>query len=81
MRKAEEIITDREIEKVHANANFGSMNKRDVVNLGLLKCAIGYYQGYTSRQIIKEHGLINDEYGLTNTGKEYLWSVFGSTNI
>jgi len=28
------IITDEEIERVHANANFGTMSKRDVVNTG-----------------------------------------------
>jgi len=72
-----EIITDEEIERVHANANFGGMDKRDVVNLGVLKCASGYYQGHTSTQIIKEHGLINDKYELTAKGRTYLWAAFG----
>lgn len=72
----EEIITDEKIEKVHANANFGSMGKRQVVNQGVLKCASGYYQGSTSTQIIKEHGLINDKYELTAKGRMYLWAAF-----
>ncbi len=77
--KPEEIITDEEIERVHANANFGSMSKRDVVNQGVLKCASGYYQGHTSTQIIKEHGLVNDKYKLTVKGKKYLWAAFSSS--
>ncbi len=77
--KVEEIISDEEIEKVHANANFGSMGKRDVVNLGILKCASGYYQGSTSTCIIHEHGLINDrhDYKLTAKVRAYLWAAFG----
>lgn len=53
------------------------MNKRDVVNFAVLKCASGYYQGHTSTQIIKEHGLITEEYELTPKGKMYLWAAFG----
>jgi len=73
----EEIIPDDEIDRIHANANFGSMPKRDVVNYGVLKCASGYYQGSTSTQIIKEHGLVDGEYNLTPKGKAYLWEAFG----
>ena len=72
-----EIIPDEEIERVHANANFGGMAKRDVVNLGVLKCASGYYQGHTSNQIIKEHGLVTATYEITPKGKAYLWAAFG----
>ena len=77
----QDIITDEEIEKVHANTNFGSMQKRDVVNLGVLKCASHYYQGHTSEQICKEHGLINDKYKLTPKGGTYLWEAFGDINF
>ncbi len=71
------IISDKEITRVHANANFGNMKMRDVVNLGVLKCASGYLQGSTSTQIIKEHGLITEEYRLTAKGRKYLWEAFG----
>lgn len=73
-----EIISDEEIERVHANANFGSMDKRTVVNQGVLKCASGYYQGHTSNQIIKEHGLVTEDYELTPKGKAYLWAAFSN---
>ena len=75
-----EIISDEEIERVHGNANFGEMTKRDVVNQGVLKCASGYWQGSTSMSIISEHGLINNKYELTPKGREYLWSVFSKKN-
>lgn len=76
--EAKEIISDEEIDRVHANANFGSMSKRAVVDQGVLKCASGYYQGSTSTAIIREHGLINDKYELTPKGRTYLWAAFNS---
>ncbi len=78
MNKPEDIISDEEIERVHANANFGCMSKRDVVNQGVLKCASGYYQGHTSTQIVTEHGLVSKEYELTAKGRIYLWAAFAS---
>jgi hypothetical protein len=74
-----EIISDEEIEKVHANADFGGMSKRDVVNQGVLKCASGYYQGHTSTQIITKHGLVTKDYELTAKGRTYLWAAFSSS--
>ena len=76
--KLEEIISDEEIERVHANANFGGMNKRTVVNQGVLKCASGYYQGSTSNAIIREHGLVTRDYELTPKGRAYLWAAFSN---
>lgn len=79
MDTPESIISDEEIDRVHANANFGSnLSKRDVVNLGVLKVASGYYQGHTSAQIAKEHGLVTDEYELTPKGRCYLWAVYSA---
>lgn len=76
-----EIITNDELEAVHANANFGNVSKRDVVRYGLLKCASGFHQGHTSTQIITEHGLINKEYELTAKGRSYLWAAFGKLSV
>lgn len=78
MRNPELIISDEEIERIHGNANFGSMDKRTVVNQGVLKCAAGYHQGYTSNEIIKAHGLVTAGYRLTKKGREYLWAVFAN---
>ena len=78
--KPEEIISDEEIEVVHANANFGAMGKREVVNQGVLKCASGFYQGSTSMAICVEHGLIGNRnsYKLTDKGRAYLWAAFNA---
>ncbi len=76
--KPEEIVSDEEVERVHANANFGSMPKRDVLNYGTLKTACGYYHGSTSTSICIEHGLITEKtHKLTKKGRQYLWAVFG----
>ena len=76
--KPEEVITNEEIEAVHANACFGDgISKREVVNYAVLKCACGFYQGATSRRIAQEHGLIGKNYTITKKGKKYIWAVFG----
>ena len=79
--KPEEIITDEEIKRVHGNANFGTMKKRDVVNETLLKTACGYHSGHTAKQIVAEQGLIIDSRrkgirSITQRGKKYLWAVY-----
>ena len=75
--KVHEIISDEELDRVHANADFGDMTKREVVNLGVLKCASGFYLGSASRHIVNEHGLIDQDYNLTAKGRAYLWAAFG----
>ena len=78
------IIPDSEIERVHANANFGDTPKRDVVNYALLKCACDYDNGHTAQQILAEHGLIklSSRHGiLTEKGKKYLWAAFGRDGV
>lgn len=80
--KPDEIIPDAEIERVHGNANFGSIGKREVVNQALLKAACGYHNGHTAQSIIAEHGLIREtksrgQGAITERGRRYLWAVFG----
>lgn len=81
---AKRIICDASIEEVHANANFGSMPKRDVVDEGVVKVALGYGMGRTQRQILIEHGLlIRTTRGrageLSAKGKRYLRAIFKMT--
>lgn len=80
---AADIISDAEIYRVHADANFGSMGKRQVVNEGVLKYAFGYSSGRTQMCILLEHGLIRKpapghwQSALTKKGQRYLRAVFG----
>lgn len=80
MRTPEEIITDEEITKAWGNANFDSFlneNKRELINNTVLKCASGYYTGFTARTIITALGLASsDSWTLTAKGKEYLYCAF-----
>lgn len=79
MSKEHEIISNEEIDSVHGNARFGEgFSNRDVVRLGVLKCASGYHQGHTSKSICEEHGLIDKKYNLTKKGREYLWAAFSN---
>lgn len=82
------IVSDEEIERVHANANFGSLSKRKVVNDGVLKTAMGYSMGHTQLCILVEHGLVKTpkpmHHGtttLTKKGFKYLQSVFRYKDI
>ena len=78
----EQIITDEQIIRVHAYANFGSMTAREVVNDGVRKYAVGYTGGSTQVAILREHGLIkrpkNAGYkaDVTEKGKRYARSIY-----
>lgn len=80
--KPEEIISDKEIIRVHGYANFGSMTPRDVVNDGVRKYAVGYSGGSTQAAILREHGLITKTRGyqadLTKKGKRYARAIWPS---
>jgi hypothetical protein len=77
-----EIISDADVDRVHANANFGDMPKRQVINEGVFKYAIGSHCGHTQTQILREHGLITQPRGpsenasLTAKGKRYARAVY-----
>lgn len=76
----EQMISDEELTKVFAYANFGSMSNREVVKQGLLKCAGEWHQGHTSRTILFELGLIGKNYTLTKKGGRYLFEAYKGHN-
>lgn len=86
MPTTSEIISDDEIEHVHANAQFGSMSKRDVVDDGVLQFVFGYDTGHTQMKILREHGLLRasrpNSYraNLSAKGKDYLRAMFRGTD-
>lgn len=74
-----ELITNKEIERVWGNADFGeelNKNKRSVIDNALLKTACGYSNGYNASCILEDLALINNKMKLTKHGREYLYSVF-----
>lgn len=73
-------VTDVELDKAFANANFGSISKREVIKQGLLKCAGRFYQGQTSKQILQELGLVGKGYTLTKKGARYLYFAYEGDN-
>jgi len=87
MRTTSDIITDSEIETVHAYANFGEQNKRDVVDEGVLMYAFGYATGHTQMTILQEHGLLRASKPMTSRvdlsakGKEYLRAMFSDSSV
>lgn len=77
----EEIVTDKEINEVWQNADFGSVPRRDVIKFALLKAACKFGNGHTSECIIQELGLVGKSHmksaTLTAKGRKYLWAAFG----
>ncbi len=82
MDDCKQIVSDAQVEAVHANANFGDRPKREVVNIGVVQAALGYSMGYTMQQIITEHGLAKKTGGnypkLTVKGFKYLHALMGN---
>jgi len=81
MMDPREIISDAEIERVHAFANFGDASKRSVVDQAILQCASGYANGHTAQEIIIEHGLAKlgrttRKAAITAKGRTYLFAAF-----
>jgi hypothetical protein len=74
-----ELITDEDIERVHAHANFGDLRKRDVVDGALLKAACKMHNGSTANYILEKHGLVRIAYQrrprLTDLGNKYLYAI------
>ena len=87
MTAPEEIISDAEIIRVHAYANFGSMTPRQVVNDGVRKYAVGFTGGSTQVAILREHGLIKKPKGcgykadLTEKGKRYARAIWSDADL
>jgi len=87
MTAPEEIISDAEIIRVHAYANFGSMAPRQVVNDGVRKYAVGFTGGATQVAILREHGLITTPKGcgykadLTEKGKRYARAIWSDADL
>lgn len=74
--KPEDLITDKAIEIVFENTNFGGQSHRDVINKNLQQINEGYSIGNTAKCCLSELGLIEiigyRKYEITKLGKEYL---------
>ncbi len=72
MKAVEEIITDKQLDKVWGNANFGDVSKRSVILDALKSYACGFHTGHTAKCIVTELKLVNALQKLTEKGLEYL---------
>lgn len=77
METVEQIITDEQMDAAWGSANFGITPKREVLRNALLKCASGYYTGYTAKRILEELGLVHrSKWQLSKLGKQYLFEAY-----
>jgi len=76
MMELSELVTDKQIENVFHNTNFGKgSNPRDIVKHALLKENASWANGHTATCILRELGLITKS-GVTTKGKLYLYEAF-----
>ena len=71
----EELTLD-EVDEAWGNADFGSLDKMDVIKLALLKRACNYHNGFTATQILTTLGLVTPKNNLTKRGKYCLYWMF-----
>ena len=83
MSKVNELIKDEQMEIAFGNADFGKVDKRDVIKYSLLKIASGYSTGHTAECILDDLGLLSrakyhneTNRKLSQEGRHYLWAAF-----
>ncbi len=76
METVEDIVTDKQVALAWGNADFGKVEKRDVIKYALLKWACGYETGKTARSILEDLGLLTSNNDISQRGKRYLYVSF-----
>ena len=73
-------MTNKEIEEIFENTNFGEAKPENIIKWSLLKIASGYATGYTAKVILQSLGLLSraKEPKLTKRGQYCLWEFFKS---
>lgn len=76
MKTTTEIITDKELDPLFKDRDFGNRTNRTVVLETLLKRACNNMIGKTSQGICTDLGLLDEKSNLTHKGSDYLMSAF-----
>lgn len=74
--RVDEIVTDEEMQKAFANANFGNVPHREMLKYAVLKCAARFHNGFTITLITEELGLRGKNGQLTKKGGRYLYAAW-----
>lgn len=70
-------IKKEDIERAFKGTNFGNVPYEVLIKEGVLKCALGFLQGATLTVVLRELGLVGNNYVLSNKGRAFLklWFV------
>lgn len=71
-----DLVSDEELEAVFRNTNFGHTDFRGLLAQGCIKTLAGWHQGHTLTCILKELGLVKENYKVTAKGRHYIWMSF-----
>ncbi len=77
MNDTRTVITDDELADAFAGTNFGDRDHRELLEVSVLKKAVGFHCGHTITEIMKYLGLIGVNETPTKKGKRLLqvaWS-------
>lgn len=69
-------ITDDEIKAVFANTNFGDRDHRKLLEVSVMKRAVGYHCGHTITMIMRRLGLTGKTDNITMKGKRFLQHAY-----
>lgn len=73
-----EPLTGKVLEDAFAGTNFGRTDFRRMVEMGLLKVACGWHNGYTLMSIMINLGLVTKkQQKLTRKGQLVVWCAYG----
>ena len=74
------LITKEQLSIAWGNADFGNVEKRDVIKYSLLKYAGGGDTGNTAKRILQDLSLLTKKNNLSAFGKLYLHTAFKHRN-
>ncbi|THJ32382.1 hypothetical protein E8K88_11810 [Lampropedia aestuarii] len=73
---SEEVVSKEELQKAFTNTNFGTDDHRQLLEVSVLKKAVGYHCGHTITVIMGELGLIQKSGLPTKKGQRLLQCAF-----
>lgn len=71
------VIPEYELEAAFKGTDFGGADHRKLLEVGVLKKAMGYYCGHTLTTIMQEMGLIGVSGQVLNKGRMVLRETYG----
>ena len=70
------VVDDADIELAFTDTNFGDVDRRHLLQQGVLKFQANFSSGYTLTTIMKELGLVTPKGRISKKGRRFLFQSF-----